>query len=354
MGRKHITIMTPTYNEEDNARPLYEAVKQVFAGLPQYTYEHLFIDNSSKDRTVAILKKIAGDDPKVKIIVNTRNFGHIRSPYHALLQSSGDAVVTLVADFQDPPAMIADFLAKWEEGYKIVLGVKLEADESPAMYAVRSLYYRLIAKLSDIELTKQFSGFGLYDRQVVDALRKIDDPYPYFRGLIADLGFESFKIPYRQPRRVRGITKNNFYTLYDVAMLGITNHSKVPLRVATMAGFLMSGLSLVVAIGYLVAKLVFWDWLNAGVAPILISLFFFSSVQLFFLGILGEYIGAILTQVQKRPLVIEQERVNIDLAAPPTPEPASAAEVHGNSLVAVGQRAGAPRGCASPVAAVHE
>jgi glycosyltransferase involved in cell wall biosynthesis len=316
-ARKHITIMTPTYNEEENVRPLYEAVKQVFAKLPQYTYEHLFIDNASKDSTVTILKKIAGDDPNVKVIVNARNFGQLRSPFHAILQSRGDAVIALVADFQDPPAMIADFLAKWEEGYKIVLGVKLAADESPVMYAVRGLYYRLVARLADIELTKQFAGFGLYDRQVIDVLRKIDDPYPYFRGLIADIGFESFKIPYRQPKRTRGITKNNFYSLYDLAMLGITNHSKVPLRVATMAGFLMSGLSLLLAFGYLVAKLLFWDWLNAGVAPILISLFFFSSVQLFFLGILGEYIGAILTQVQKRPLVIEKERINFDVAAVP-------------------------------------
>jgi polyisoprenyl-phosphate glycosyltransferase len=308
--RKHVTILTPCFNEEDNVRPLYEAVKRVFAGLPQYTYEHLFIDNASKDRTVPILKEIAAADPNVKIIVNARNFGQVRSPYHALLQATGDAVIGIVADFQDPPEMIAQFLAKWEEGYKIVLGVKAESEETRVFFLLRSFYYWLVAKLSDVELTQQATGFGLYDRQVVEVLRRIDDPYPYFRGLIADIGFESFKIPYKQPARKRGLTKNNFYSLYDMAMLGITNHSKVPLRVATMAGFLMSAVSLVLAVGYLVAKLIFWNWFTVGVAPILIGLFFFSSVQLFFIGIIGEYVGAIHTQVQKRPLVIERERIN--------------------------------------------
>jgi glycosyltransferase involved in cell wall biosynthesis len=307
---KHISIITPCYNEEDNVRPLYEAVKEVFARLGTYTYEHIFIDNCSKDRTAEVLGELAREDPNVKVIVNTRNFGHIRSPYHALLQASGDAVIGMAADFQDPPEMIPAFLAKWQEGYKLVLGVKEAAEETAAMFAVRSFYYWLVAKMSDVDLVRNATGFGLYDRKVIEALRTIDDPNPYFRGLIADIGYESYKIPYKQPGRRRGITKNNFYTLYDLAMLGIVNHSKVPLRVATMAGFLMSGLSLLAALGYLVAKLVFWDWLSAGVAPILISLFFFSSVQLFFLGILGEYIGAILTQVQKRPLVIEKERLN--------------------------------------------
>jgi glycosyltransferase involved in cell wall biosynthesis len=316
-ARKHISIVTPCYNEEGNVRALYESVKQVFAELGCYTYEHLFIDNASKDGTAAVLKELAREDPNVKVILNARNFGHIRSPYHALLQATGDAVILLVADFQDPPGMIADFLAKWREGYKVVLGVKVEAEESWAMYTVRSVYYRLVRRLADIELTEHFTGFGLYDRRVMEVLRQIDDPYPYFRGLIADIGFESFKIPYKQPLRRRGITKNNFYTLYDLAMLGITNHSKVPLRLATLAGFVMSALSLLLAAGYLVSKLVFWDWLEAGIAPILISLFFFSAVQLFFVGIIGEYIGAIHTQVQKRPLVIEKERINF--AAAPQP-----------------------------------
>lgn len=307
---KHISIITPTYNEEENVRPLYETVKKLFADLGSYSYEHIFIDNCSKDGTVAALKALAAEDRNVKVIVNARNFGHIRSPFHALLQTSGDAAIFLVADFQDPPGLIVDFLKKWEEGYKVVLGVKETADEGAIMFGLRSFYYYLVAKLADIELVRGFTGFGLYDRQVVNILRTIDDPYPYFRGLIADIGFESCKVPYRQPRRRWGITKNNFYTLYDLAMLGITNHSKVPLRLATMTGFVMSGLSLLVAFAYFLAKLLFWDWFTVGIAPLIISLFFFSSVQLFFIGIIGEYIGAIHTQVQKRPLVIEKERIN--------------------------------------------
>jgi glycosyltransferase involved in cell wall biosynthesis len=313
--RKLISIVTPCFNEEDNVRALYEAVKREFERLGRYTYEHVFIDNASTDATVAILKEIAHADKNVKVIVNARNFGHIRSPYHAILQANGEAVIAMAADLQDPPTMIGDFVHKWEEGYKVVLGIKTAAEESFLMYALRSAYYKLARKLSDVELMQHVTGFGLYDRRVIEILRQIDDPYPYIRGLIADIGFESYRMPYTQPKRKRGLTKNNFYTLYDLAMLGITNHSKVPLRVATMAGFLMSALSLLTGLGYLVAKLVFWDWFTVGVAPILISLFFFSSVQLFFLGMLGEYIGAIHTQVQKRPVVIESERVNFGPAA---------------------------------------
>lgn len=322
-SKKHISILTPCYNEEENVRELYEAVKRVFASLPQYTYEHIFIDNCSRDRTVAILKEIAAQDSNLKVIVNARNFGHVRSPYHGLLQTSGDAVIGIVADFQDPPELIPQYLERWEEGYKIVLGVKAGSEETPLMYMARRTYYWLVAKLADVELVQNATGSGLFDRQVVEILRQIDDPYPYFRGLIADIGFESYKIPYLQPLRRRGITKSNFYTLYDLAMLGITNHSKVPLRVATMAGFLMSGLSLLIALGYLVAKLIFWNSFVLGTAPVLVGLFFFSSVQLFFIGILGEYIGAIHTQVQKRPLVIERERINFNAPRAPV----TAAEV---------------------------
>lgn len=313
--KKRITVMTPTYNEEENVRELYEAVKGVFAGLPQYEYEHLFIDNASKDRTAAILEELAREDANVKVIVNTRNFGHIRSPYYALLEARGDAVVTLAADFQDPPTTIPEFLRHWEEGFKVVLGVKTKAEESAVMFALRGVYYNLVKKLSDVELTQHVTGFGLYDRQVIEILRKIDDPYPYGRGLIADIGFESFKIPYKQPLRRRGLTKNNFYTLYDMAMLGFTNHTKVPLRLATMTGFVLSGVSLLVAFAYFLLKLLFWKTFILGLAPLVIGLFFFSSVQLFFIGVLGEYIGAIHTQVQKRPLVIEKKRINFDAPA---------------------------------------
>ena len=307
---KLISIVTPCYNEEQNVAELYRQVKAVFDRLPQYYYEHIFIDNASKDQTVRILKELAAMDSNVKIIVNARNFGHIRSPYHALLQSSGDAVILVVADLQDPPPMIADFLEKWEQGYKVVLGVKNQSEESPLMFAIRKMYYDFINRVSDIDLTKNNTGFGLYDQKVIDILRRIDDPYPYFRGLISDIGFESYKINYVQPARKRGVTANNFYTLYDIAMLGITNHSKVPLRLAAMAGFLMSAVSLLIAVGYFFAKLFFWDEFSLGMAPVIIGLFFFSSVQLFFIGIMGEYVGAIYTQVQKRPLVVEKERIN--------------------------------------------
>lgn len=309
---KLISVVTACYNEEENVREVYSQVREVFKKLPGYYYEHIFIDNCSQDRTVPILKEIAARDKNVKIIVNTRNFGHIRSPYHGLLQASGEAVISIVADLQDPPAMIYDFIKKWEEGYKIVMGVKTESQESPVMFAIRKMYYNFIGKVSEIELTKNFTGFGLYDNKVIETLREIDDPYPYFRGLISDLGFKSYKIEYTQPQRKRGITKNNFYTLYDMAMLGITNHSKVPLRLAAMLGFFMSALSLLVAVGYFIAKLCYWDSFSLGTAPVIIGLFFFSSVQLFFIGIIGEYIGSIHTQVLKRPLVIEQERINFD------------------------------------------
>ncbi len=307
---KLISIVTPCYNEELNVKELHQQVKNVFKELDGYRYEHIFIDNASKDNTVQILKEMASEDRNVKVIVNARNFGHIRSPYYALLQAEGDAVISLVADLQDPPSLIKDFIERWEDGYKIVLGVKSQSHESPLMFAIRKMYYNFINKVSEIELTKNNTGFGLYDQQVIEVLREIDDPYPYFRGLISDIGFDSYKIEYVQPVRKRGITKNNFYTLYDIAMLGITNHSKVPLRLAAILGFVMSGLSFFVAIIYFLAKLIFWNYFTVGMAPLIIGLFLFSSVQLFFIGIIGEYIGSIHTQVLKRPLVIEKERIN--------------------------------------------
>ena len=310
--RPLISVVSPCFNEEDNVEEVYRQVKEIFAGLPRYRYEHIFIDNASRDRTVQILKRLAKDDGNLKIIVNSRNFGHIKSPYHGLLQAKGDAVILLVSDLQDPPAMIRDFIEKWEEGYKVVLGVKTQSKETPAMFLVRKMYYEFIGRLSEIELTKNNTGFGLYDRRIIEILREVNDPYPYFRGLVSEIGFESAKIEYTQPARERGITKNNFYPLYDIAMPGITNHSKVPLRLAAMLGFLMSAVSLLIAVGYFIAKLIFWNQFSLGVAPLVIGLFFFSSVQLFFIGIIGEYVGSIHTQVLKRPLVIEKERVNFD------------------------------------------
>lgn len=306
---KLISVVTPCYNEEGNVRELAEKIREVFLKLPKYDYEHIFIDNCSTDGTQAILRDLAQKDKKIKVIFNLRNFGHIRSPYYALLQARGDAVLHMASDFQDPPALIPQFIEKWEAGALSVMGRKIQSEESPIMYWIRTLYYRLINRLSSIDLTKNTTGFGIYDRKVIDTLKTIDEPYPYFRGLISELGFTPALIDYHQPSRKRGITKNNFYTLYDIAMLGITNHSKIPLRIATMAGFLMSGVSLFIAFGYFVAKLVFWNTFVVGTAPVLIGLFFFSSVQLFFIGLIGEYIGSIQTQVLKRPLVIERERI---------------------------------------------
>jgi glycosyltransferase involved in cell wall biosynthesis len=310
MSKKLISIVTPCYNEELNAAEVYKQVKEVFSGLPQYTYEHIFIDNASTDKTASILRQLAASDPGVKVILNARNFGHIRSPYYALLQSKGDAAILLVSDLQDPPKMIVDFLTKWEEGFKVVLGIKTTSEESRLMFFIRKSYYNFINGVSEIKLNKNNTGFGLYDRKIIEILTHIDDPYPYFRGMVCEIGFESAKIEYLQPSRKRGITKNNFYTLYDMAMLGITNHSKVPLRLATMLGFAMSILFFIIAFLYLIAKIIFWNQFALGTAPILIGMFLFSSVQLFFIGIIGEYIGSIHTQVLKRPLVVEKERIN--------------------------------------------
>ena len=307
-----ISIVTPCYNEEENVREVYKQVKQVFDDLKDYTYEYIFIDNASKDKTVAILREIAKHDKRVKVIVNTRNFGHIRSPYYAILQTNGDAVISLAADLQEPPYLIKEFIRKWEKGYMVVMGVKNRSEEPPIIFNLRKLYYCVLRRLSDIDLVEQYTGFGLYDRKVVEILKDLDDPYPYFRGLIADIGFESAKIEYVQPIRKRGITKQNFYTLFDLAMLGMASYSKVPLRLATMLGFVLAVFNLLVAIFYLVYKIIFWESFSLGIAPLVIGLFFFASVQLLFIGIVGEYVGFIHTQVLKRPLVIEKERINFE------------------------------------------
>lgn len=316
-ARKLISLVTPCFNEQENAAEFSLRIRALFENeLRDFDYEHIWIDNSSTDQTVALVKQMCAKDPKIKLIVNQRNFGHIRSPYHGLLQASGDAVICMASDLQDPLELLPEFVKRWQAGFQVVKGVKTASSESAMMFAVRGLYYALIGKLSDIELTKSFTGFGLYDKKVIDTLRKINDPYRYFRGLIADLGFTSSEVEFHQPTRKRGIKKINFLTLYDMAMLGITNHSKVPLRIATLSGFALGTLSLLVAIGYLVAKLIFLETFTFGTAPLIIGIFFFSSVQLFFIGILGEYIGSIHTQVLKRPLVIERERVNFHTAQP--------------------------------------
>jgi len=315
--KKTITVVTPCFNEEDNVEEVYRQTAAVFDALPEVQHEHLFIDNCSTDRRVAVRRGRAARDSRVKVILNARNFGQVRSPYYGLMQAQGDAAVLLVADLQDPPAMLGEFVRHWLAGAPLVVGVKPASRENRLMFAVRRLYYRFVTRIADVRLIQNFTGFGLYDRRVLDVLRAIDDPYPYLRGLVSEVGFEPVQIPYTQPRRARGITKNNFYSLYDFAMLGITSHSRVPLRLATMAGFALSGLSLLVSGVYLLVKLLFWNSFSLGLAPILIGVFFFASVQLFFIGLLGEYVGAILTHVARRPLVVERERINYgDVPAP--------------------------------------
>jgi glycosyltransferase involved in cell wall biosynthesis len=309
---KLVSITTPCFNEEENVEPLRAQIDAVFAALPDYRYELIFIDNHSTDRTVERVKAMAALDKRVKLIVNARNFGQIRSPYHALLQARGEAVINMCSDLQDPPELIGEFLKAWEQGHRIVVAVKKQSRESTAMWLIRRFYYGLLYRIADVRVIQNFTGFGLYDRSVVELIRAMDDPYPYFRGIIAEIGFEAVEIPFIQPQRKRGITKNNFYTLYDMAMLGITSQSKVPIRLATMGGFALALFSLLISFAYLALKLIFWSRFGFGMAPILIGLFFFSSVQLFFIGLLGEYVATIHTQVMKRPLVVEQERVNFD------------------------------------------
>jgi glycosyltransferase involved in cell wall biosynthesis len=308
-----ISIVSGAYNEEENVEELYRRVLNVFREqLPEHSFELIVADNASSDNTVAVLKRLAEGDKRLKIIVNNRNFGHIRSGYHAFLQARGDAVVLMASDLQDPPEMIIDFVRKWEQGFKIVLAQKTNSEESALFFVVRKTYYELVDRLSDVDLVKNVTGFGLYDRRVVEDIRRINDPYPYLRGLICDLGYERALVPFVQPMRKRGFTKNNLYTLWDLAMLGITNHTKVPLRLATFGGLAVAGLSFLIGLAYLTYKIMYWDSFQIGLAPLTIGIFFIGAVQLVFIGLLGEYIGSIHTQILRRPAVIEKERINFD------------------------------------------
>jgi len=308
-----LSIVSGCFNEEENVRELWQRIARVMADqLPNYTYELIIIDNCSTDRTPEILREMCKEDKRVKAIFNNRNFGHIRSGYHAIQQASGEAIVCMASDLEDPPEMIPEFVRKWEEGWKIVLAQKTSSAEFFVMHWVRKTYYYLINRLSEVPLVKNVTGFGIYDKRVIDDIKRIGDPYPYLRGLICDLGYPQYLIPFHKPVRKRGFTKNNFYTLYDLGMLGITNHSKVPLRLAVFAGCGVGIISFMVALAYLVYKLLYWERFQAGAAPIVLGIFFLGSVQLFFIGILGEYIGSIYTQVLRRPPVIERERINFD------------------------------------------
>jgi glycosyltransferase involved in cell wall biosynthesis len=310
MTKKLISIVTPTYNEIDNIELLLNRIRDVIAPLDQYDFEILIIDNCSNDGTQEKIRELAIQDVRIKAIFNARNFGHIRSPYYGILQSAGVATIYMASDFQDPPEIIPQFIEEWEKGWRLVMAVKPASEGSPVMHFLRKTYYRLIDKISDVSILRDSTGFGLYDKKVLDNLRKINDPYPFLRGLICELGYPIKAIPFIQPRRLGGVTKNNFYTLFDIAMLGIVSHSKVPIRIAALVGFILGGISILVAIYFLVMKLIFWESFPLGGAPALIGLFFLFGVLLFFIGILGEYIGSIHTYIQNRPIVVEKERIN--------------------------------------------
>jgi len=309
--KKKITVVTPMFNEGGNVIELCGRVAAVMQRLP-YDYEHICIDNCSTDNTVDLLKCRAVGDKKLKIIVNVRNFGPIRSPYHAILQATGDAVVLIAADLQDPPELIEEFVAKWEEGFKTVMATKPQSEESPIMFFIRRVYYKLIERISEVSLIPNATGCGLFDREVIAILKGLNDPYPYFRGLVCEVSHPVATVPFKQPRRTRGVSSFNFYTLYDTAMLGVTKHSKVPLRLMIFSGFGVAFLCFLTGFVYLLAKLFFWNYFALGIAPLVLGFFFFSGVQMIFLGILGEYIGSIQTHVRKLPHVIEAERINFN------------------------------------------
>ena len=307
--KKLISIVTPTFNEEENIESLCSSISEEMKKL-EYDYEHIVIDNSSTDNTLDILKKISEKDKKLKIIVNLKNFGHIRSPMHGMFQASGDAVILTMSDFQDPIELISKYIKEWENGSKVVMSQKDSSDENFLTHRIKNVAYKFINKISDDPLLINTTGSGLYDKSIIDIIKKIDDPYPYFRGLISEITNEIKLIKYHQPKRVKGKTKNNFYTLYDIGILGIVKHSKIPLRLMTFLGFLFSFFSILTAIIFFIYKLIYWDSFDLGVAPIIIGLFALGSVQIFILGFIGEYVMNILTQTRKLPLVIEKERIN--------------------------------------------
>lgn len=310
---KKISVIIPCYNEEENIEAMYKALKNIFESkLASYDYEFIFIDNDSRDNSRKILRNLCLQDKNLKAIFNAKNFGQFNSPYYAMLQSSGDATILMAADFQDPVEMIPKYVSAWEEGYKIVIGIKSSSKENALMYRLRTLYYKMIKKLSDVEQIEHFTGFGLYDKAFIKVMRDLDDPVPFLRGIVAELGFRRKEIAYEQPKRRAGITSNNLYKLYDAAMLSITSYTKIGLRLATLIGAISGALSFVVALIYLILKLLYWDRFPAGMTPILIGMLFLGSVQIFFIGMIGEYILTINQRLMKRPLVVEEERINFE------------------------------------------
>lgn len=310
-NKKKISVMIPCYNEEENVVPMSEAIVNLFEGeLANYDYELLFIDNDSSDQTRPLLRKICAENKHIKAILNAKNFGQFNSPFHGMLQTTGDCTICMVCDFQDPIELIPQYIKEWENGYKIVIGIKEKSKENPIMYKLRSLYYKIIKKFSDVEQIEHFTGSGLYDRDFVEVLRSLNDPTPFMRGIVAELGYRRKEIPYEQPKRRAGKTHNNLYTLYDAAMLSFTSYTKIGLRMATFMGCGIGLLSFIIGLAYLIIKLTHWYSFSAGMAPVLIGIFFLGSVQLFFLGFMGEYILSMNQRIMNRPLVVEEERIN--------------------------------------------
>ncbi len=309
---KKISILVPTYNEEENVVPLSQAILKEMESLPQYDFELVFIDNASQDSTRSKLTALCAQNKKIKAIFNSKNFGQFNSPYYGICQTAGDCTIVMCADFQDPIDMIPKFIQAWEEGYQIVCGIKTKSKENPFIYFLRSCYYSAIKKMSDVEQIEHFTGFGLYDKSFVDVMRNLNDPTPFLRGIVGELGSERKEIPYEQEKRRAGKTSNNWYRLYDGAMLSFTSYTKIGLRLATMFGFLFSGISLLIALVYLVLKLLYWSQFTAGTTPILIGVFLFGSIQVFFIGLLGEYVLNMNTRMMNRPLVVEQKRINFE------------------------------------------
>lgn len=310
---KKVSIMIPCYNEQDNVRPICNAVEDVLQGeLPTYDYEILFIDNKSKDDTRRILRELCTEDEHVKAIFNMKNFGQFNSPYYGLCQTTGDCTILLCCDFQDPVELIPIMVHKWEDGHKVISMVKTSSKENRLMYFLRTVYYKLIHKMSNIEQIEHFTGFGLYDRSFIDVLRTLHDPTPFLRGIVAEYAPDHLEMPYEQQKRRAGKRSNNLFSLFDAAMLSFTSYTKVGMRLATFSGFIIAFLSFLVGLGFLIAKLVSWDSFTAGYAPTVIAIFFMGGLQLAFLGFLGEYVMAMNTRIMNRPLVVEEERLNFE------------------------------------------
>lgn len=308
---KKISVLVPCYNEKENIVPISRAItKEIETKLPQYDYELVFIDNCSTDGTRDLLRGICSENPKIKAILNARNFGQFNSPFHGMCQTTGDCTITMCCDFQDPIEMIPKFIKEWEKGYKIVSAIKSSSKENGFIYFLRTVYYKMICKMSDVEMIEHFTGFGLYDKSFIALLKDLDDPIPFIRGIVAEFGYKRKELEYEQPQRKAGRTHNNWYSLYDAAMLSITSYTKVGLRLATFGGAIGSILSFVVAVAYFIMKLMWWDKFPAGMTPLIIGVFGLGSIQLLFIGLLGEYVMNINTRVMHRPLVVEEERIN--------------------------------------------